>query len=76
MRNLFRRLLRFLFEQDETYYDTGRSWADSKPEPVYPEPETDPVAYTRAHTTSPAVLALMDEVERGRQQRERRNHDT
>jgi hypothetical protein len=30
---------------------------------------TDPVAYTRAHTTSPAVLALLDEVERGRERR-------
>jgi hypothetical protein len=32
MKNLFRRLLRFLFEQDETYYDTGRSWADNREE--------------------------------------------
>jgi hypothetical protein len=30
MRNLIRRFLRFLFEADEKYYDTGRSWADNK----------------------------------------------
>lgn len=32
MRALLRRVLRFLFEQDETHYDAGRSWADSKEE--------------------------------------------
>lgn len=72
MRNLIRRLLRFLFEQDETYYDTGFGWPDNKQDEPAPEPapETDPVAYTRAHTSNPAVLALMAEVERGRQRRE------
>lgn len=29
----------------------------------------DPVAYARAHTTSPATHALLDEVERGRERR-------
>jgi hypothetical protein len=33
----------------------------------------DPVAYTRARTSNPAVLALMDEVERGRARREQRS---
>lgn len=33
------------------------------------EDENDPVAYTRERTTSPATLALLDEVERGRERR-------
>jgi hypothetical protein len=32
MKNLIRRFLRFLFESDESYYDTGFSWADNKEE--------------------------------------------
>jgi hypothetical protein len=31
-KSVIRRAARFLFEADETYYDTGFSWADSKQE--------------------------------------------
>jgi hypothetical protein len=33
--------------------------------------ETDLIAYARAHVTSPGALALLDEVERGRERRDR-----
>jgi hypothetical protein len=37
-------------------------------------PGNDLVAYARAHLTSPAALALLDEVERGRRRREQGMH--
>jgi len=44
MKNLFRRLLRFLFEQDETFYDTGRSWADNRDGEPYSRRQIDKMA--------------------------------
>jgi hypothetical protein len=42
--NLLRRLLRFLSEQDETYYDTGRSWADNHDGEPYSRRQIDTMA--------------------------------
>lgn len=39
------------------------------------EPPDDPIAYARAHLTSPGAHALLDEVERGRQRRANREKD-
>jgi hypothetical protein len=47
-----------------------RKAAREQPPPEAPR-EEDLIAYARAHVTSPGAQALLDEVERGRQRRER-----